>query len=141
MALFTAATAAATALTEDGIPSTAISPTGGTVNAPVRPVSERELTEAVHAYYDLLPSAPVAAWKRLTPKAHEQLGGATAFANYWRSMGAVRLLGTSVSTSDHTVRAQVQLRTHDGQARSVNQRLVLTPSPRGEWLIDELGAG
>lgn len=141
VALFTATTAATTALTEGGISATAISPTGGTVSAPVRPASESELTEAVRAYYDLLPAAPVAAWQRLTSKAHEQLGDATVFTNYWRGIGTVRLLGTSVSTSDHTVRAQVQLQTRDGQARSVYQRLVLTPSPRGEWLIDEFTTG
>ena len=141
VALFTAAAAATTALTEGDLSSTAISPTGGSVSAPVRPASEGELTEAVRAYYALLPSAPVAAWQRLTPKARGQLGGATAFNNYWRGVGTIRLLGTSVSTSDHTVRAQLQLQTQDGQARGIYQRLVLTPSPRGEWLIDELGAG
>src|SRR5262249_38550157 len=110
-------------------------------SAPVsRPATEADLTSAVRGYYALLPTNPTAALARLTPKARDELGGASTFTNYWRPIKWVRLLGTTVSAPDHTVRAQLRLQSDGGQIRTMPQRLVLVPGPNGDWLIDAVAA-
>jgi len=103
------------------------------------PATEAELQATVRSYYTLLPGDPRTAWNRLTTRAHDQVGGAAAYINYWRGFSTVTLIGTTANAPNHTVRAQVRLQAPDGEARTVAQRLVLAPGPNGTWLIDNFG--
>nr|WP_051581421.1 serine/threonine-protein kinase [Pseudonocardia acaciae] len=109
--------------------------------AVAKPVSEVDLTTAVRDYYQLLPTNPSAAWAKLTPKAHEELGGSAGFNGFWRPVKWVRLLGTTVSAPDRTVRAQLRMQTENGQSKTMTQRLILVTGPNGELLIDSVGNG
>jgi eukaryotic-like serine/threonine-protein kinase len=109
--------------------------------AAARPPTQADLTAAVRDYYQTLPDNTSAAWARLTPKARDEVGGSAAFTGFWRPVKWVRVVGTTVSVPDRTVRAQLRLQNDNGQARTVLQRLVFVPGPNGDWLIDTIGNG
>jgi serine/threonine protein kinase len=110
------------------------SPPGGPA-----PATDSTLQAAVERYYGLLPGDPGAAWRRMTDRAHTQLGSAEAFSGYWKDFGTVRLVSTVVSAATRTVHAQIWLRDADGQSRTVDQRLELARGPDNSWLIDNFG--
>lgn len=109
--------------------------------AAARPATEADLTAAAREFYQALPDNTSAAWARLTPKARDQVGGSSAFADFWHPVKWVRLVGTTVSVQDRTVRAQLRMQNDNGQMRTLPQRLVFVPGPNGDWLIDTIGTG
>ncbi|MBO0878676.1 MAG: serine/threonine protein kinase, partial [Pseudonocardia sp.] len=106
-----------------------------------RPATEADLTAAARDYYQALPSDTSTAWARLTPKARDEVGGSSAFTGFWHPVKWVRLVGTTVSVQDRTVRAQLRMQNDNGQTRTLLQRLVFVPGPNGDWLIDAVGTG
>ena len=68
-----------------------------------------------------------------------QLGGESAYNAFWAGISTLKLISTSTSSEDQSVRAQLELGTTDGQQRSSTQRLVVVPGPDGQWLIDIVG--
>jgi serine/threonine-protein kinase len=117
--------------------SSAGTPSAGTSSA--GKASETDLTATARDYFALLPREPADAWRKLSPKAQQQLGGLSAFNGYWSDISSLRLVSTSASVGDQTVRAQLKLQTTGGQSRTTTQRLVIVPAPDDGWLIDVVG--
>lgn len=124
--------------------SRAVAAPGGTASGVsavenTRTASEDELTAAARTYFALLPHDTAGAWHRLSSRAQIQLGGQSAYTAFWTGISSLKLVGTSTSVADQSVRAQLQLETDDGQPRVSTQKLVLVPGPGGQWLIDIVG--
>lgn len=124
--------------------SHAAAPSGGATGtaSPVettRMASDDELTAAARTYFAMLPRDAAGAWSRLTSRAQIQLGGQNAYAAFWAGISSLKLISTSTSGADQSVRAQLQLETTDGQSRTSTQRLVVVPGHDGQWMIDVVG--
>jgi serine/threonine protein kinase len=104
-----------------------------------RTATDDELTAAARTYFAMLPQDAPGAWHRLTSRAQIQLGGQNAYTAFWAGVSSLKLISTSTSDADQSVRAQLQLQTTDGQSRTSTQRLVVVPGPDGQWLIDIVG--
>jgi serine/threonine-protein kinase len=118
-------------------------PTATNAVSPVettRTASDHELTAAARTYFSLLPQDSAGAWNRLTARARIQVGGQDAYSAFWAGVSSLKLIGTSVSSAEQSVRAQLQLETADGQPRTSTQRLTVVPGPDGQWLIDVVGS-
>jgi serine/threonine protein kinase len=111
---------------------------GGAVSAveTTRKASDDELTAAARTYFAMLPHDAGGAWHRLSSRAQLQLGGQSAYTAFWSDISSLKLISTSTSSADQSVRAQLQLETTDGQPRTSTQKLVVIPGPGGQWLID-----